>query len=131
MRGALLAALLGGVLAAGGCGGGGSVGKDAFITGFVTRSGLSHDQAVCATDHLFAALSADEIRRIHDAGEWGGLSVKERNAITAASAACVTGTSSTATGDTTPAGSSGTDASTGTTGTVSGDPPTTGTTSVP
>ncbi len=109
------AALMGSAILVVGCGGGGGIPKDTFIDGFVTKSGLTRDQAVCVTDRLFGDLSESEIRTIHDAEDWEVLSPKEQRAIVSASTSCLTpegGSGSdappaTGTGEVTPTGTDG------------------------
>lgn len=101
--------LIGAATLVAGCGGGDGIAKETFIDGFVTKSGLTHDQAVCVTDRLYTDLSSTEIRTIHAADDWETLSPKERQAIVAASTSCLTP-------DADPFGGTGSGMSTGTGG---------------
>lgn len=115
----LVVALAGGLGLVAGCGGASGIAKETFIDGFVTKSGLSRDQAVCVTDHLFRDLSVSEIRTIHGADDWETLSPKEQQAIVTASTSCLT-----------PGASPGTDGGSGTP-TTTGDVTSTGTEATP
>lgn len=81
-----LAVLMAATVAA--CGGDG-ISKETFVEGFVTKSGLTREQAVCAADRLFADLSSAELTQVQSTDDWEALSDRQREAITVASNTCL------------------------------------------